>query len=199
MKISEIIADKYKLLISPIVYYDLLSDVREAEEEQATICPSDKDDCDDAISRAELLKAIDTWDRFGYTETGCFVREPKNDCVKYIHYDDVIECIKGMPSVSSSDFPNKLDDAISRRAVIQHICEEKFCYKENCKGVLFNRCPDITWVNELPSVTPGDNEVIDNIRAELHATAEKHEDGAYYLRDEWIDEIIDKYAKENKS
>ena len=55
--------------------------------------------CDDAISRDELLKAIDTWDKFGYTETGCFVREPKNDCVKYIHYDDVIKCIKCMPSV----------------------------------------------------------------------------------------------------
>ena len=56
--------------------------------------------CDDAISRDELLKAIDTWDKFGYTETGCFVREPKGDYVPYIHYDDVIKCIKGMPSVT---------------------------------------------------------------------------------------------------
>lgn len=156
-------------------------------------------ECYYAISRAELLKAIDTWDKFGYTETGCFVREPKNDCVKYIHYDDVIECIKGMPSVSSSENPNKFEDAISRQAVIQHICESKDCYKENCKGVLFNRCMDITWVNELPSVTPSDNDVINKIKAEIHATAEMHEDGGYYLRDEWIDEILDKYAKEEKS
>lgn len=56
--------------------------------------------CEDAISREELLKAIDTWDKFGYTETGCFVREPKGDYVPYIHYDDVIKCIKGMPSVT---------------------------------------------------------------------------------------------------
>ena len=56
--------------------------------------------CDDAISREELLKAIDTWDKFGYTETGCFVREPKGDYVPYIHYVDVIKCIKGMPSVT---------------------------------------------------------------------------------------------------
>ena len=56
--------------------------------------------CDDAISRDELLKAIDTWDKFGYTETGCFVREPKGDYVPYIHYDDVIKSIKGMPSVT---------------------------------------------------------------------------------------------------
>lgn len=45
------------------------------------------------------------------------------------------------------------EDAISRKAVIQHICENKSCYKENCKGVLFNRCMDITWVNDLPSVS----------------------------------------------
>ena len=34
MKISEIITDKYKLRMPPTVYYDLLSDVLEAEEEQ---------------------------------------------------------------------------------------------------------------------------------------------------------------------
>ena len=34
MKISEIITDKYKLCIPPTVYYDLLADVVEAEEEQ---------------------------------------------------------------------------------------------------------------------------------------------------------------------
>ena len=34
---------------------------------------------------------------------------------------------------------------------------------------------------------------LDTIKAEIHATAEFHEDGNYYLRDEWIDEIFDKY------
>ena len=42
-------------------------------------------------------------------------------------------------------------------------------------------------------------EVLDKIRSEMHATVEKHEDGVYYLRDEWIDEIIDKYAEEGKA
>lgn len=37
---------------------------------------------------------------------------------------------------------------------------------------------------------------LDKIRAELHATAEMHEDGDYYLREEWIDEIIDEYKAE---
>ena len=34
MKISEIIKDKYKLRIPPTVYYNLLADVQEIEEEQ---------------------------------------------------------------------------------------------------------------------------------------------------------------------
>jgi hypothetical protein len=29
--------------------------------------------------------------------------------------------------------------------------------------------------------------VLDQIRAEIHANAEMHDDGDYYLRDEWID------------
>lgn len=42
------------------------------------------------------------------------------------------------------------------------------------------------------------NEVLDKIRAEMHATAEMHEDGDYYLREEWIDEIIDKYRAKSE-
>ena len=38
----------------------------------------------------------------------------------------------------------------------------------------------------------------DNLRAELHATAEMHDDGDYYLRDEWIDEYFDEYKVESK-
>ena len=37
---------------------------------------------------------------------------------------------------------------------------------------------------------------LDKIKAEIHATAEMHEDENYYLREEWIDEIIDKCRKE---
>lgn len=39
-------------------------------------------------------------------------------------------------------------------------------------------------------------DILDKIRVELHATAEMHNDGDYYLRDKWIDEIIDKYRTE---
>lgn len=59
---------------------------------------------DDCVSRAELLKALDTWDKFGVDDTGHLFRldnlsyphyEP------YIHYRDVIKAVKGMPSVQS--------------------------------------------------------------------------------------------------
>ena len=39
---------------------------------------------------------------------------------------------------------------------------------------------------------------LEKIKEELHATAEMHEDGDYYLRDKWVDEILDKYAKRQK-
>ena len=46
------------------------------------------------------------------------------------------------------------------------------------------------YINNAPTVV-----VLEQIRDELHATAEMHEDGDYYLRDEWIDEYFDKYTK----
>jgi len=54
--------------------------------------------CEDCISRAELLKAVDTWDKFGCDADSKLV--PYKDCyVPYIHYDDVVKAIKGMPSI----------------------------------------------------------------------------------------------------
>jgi len=50
MKISEIITDKYKLRMPPTVYYELLADVLEAEDEQ--------EHCEDAISRQAVLDGL---------------------------------------------------------------------------------------------------------------------------------------------
>lgn len=46
------------------------------------------------------------------------------------------------------------EDCISREAVLEHICEAKECYKEECKGRTLKRCPDLQWVFDLPPVTP---------------------------------------------
>lgn len=81
----------------------VFDNIREEVEQLPSVTPKSIV-CEDAISREELLKAIDTWDKFGYTETGCFVREPKGDYVPYIHYDDVIKCIKGMPPVTPQKY-----------------------------------------------------------------------------------------------
>ena len=49
-----------------------------------------------------------------------------------------------------------------------------------------------------PTVQAIPIDVLDKMRAELHETAEMHEDGDYYLRDEWIDEYFDKYKTESE-
>ena len=80
--------------------YELIANAIKALEQE----PTTKNDLGvDCISRAELLKAMDTWDKFGYTETGCFVREPKGDYVPYVHYEDMVNCVKGVPSVTPQE------------------------------------------------------------------------------------------------
>lgn len=66
MKISEIITDKYKLCIPPTVYYDLLADVLEVEEEQepflnkpcvsSGVCEHDKNKVLDKIT--EIIEPL---------------------------------------------------------------------------------------------------------------------------------------------
>ena len=51
------------------------------------------------IERNEVLKAMDTWDKFGYTHTGAFIRNPyTDDYVPYVHYEDMVKCISNMPA-----------------------------------------------------------------------------------------------------
>lgn len=54
-----------------------------------------KDKAVNAINKQALLEAIDSYDTFGFVEPNCFVRNPKGKVVTYLHYDDVIKCIKG--------------------------------------------------------------------------------------------------------
>ena len=56
----------------------------------------------DCIDRAELLKAMDTWDKFGYTAQYGLERLDKDDkgFVPYVKYDNMVNCVKGMPSVT---------------------------------------------------------------------------------------------------
>ena len=116
--------------------------------------------------------------------------------------------------------PEPCDDVISRQAVAEVLLK----YAHSAEGKAFAEFL-ISQINALPPVTPQytdaeiqkmqdlesaeiqkayeigkaeGSEVLDKIRAELHSTAEMHQDGGYYVRDEWIDEIFDKYKAESE-
>ena len=56
---------------------------------------------EDCISRQQALKALDTWDKFGYVPQYDLMRISKDDkYIPYITYDDVVDCIKALPYVT---------------------------------------------------------------------------------------------------
>ena len=73
---------------------------------------------------------------------------------------------------------------------------------------LFDADDRLWWANaleeirELPIVeviSKADVEnILDEIRTELYATAEMHDDGDYYLREEWIGEIFDNVRRRHE-
>ncbi|WP_034452479.1 zinc ribbon domain-containing protein [Butyrivibrio sp. AE2032] len=78
MKISEIITDKYKLRMPPTVYYDLLADVHEVEEEQESTTKNDLG-VEDCVSRAEVLKLMkDNW----HTHNGDWAMQESMDDIR---------------------------------------------------------------------------------------------------------------------
>ena len=101
----------------------------------------EQEPCTDAVSRTELLRAIDTWDKFGCDADTKLVPY-KDHYIPYIHYDDVVKCIKGMPPVTPIQ---PCTDAVSRQAVKEQMIKYGFY------------APDMTvteFVEELPPVTP---------------------------------------------
>ena len=56
------------------------------------------------------------------------------------------------------------------------------------KETVLNNVPLYAIANGIPF-----DSVIEDIKAEIHATAEMYEDGDCYLSVEWIDDIIDKH------
>lgn len=71
------------------------------------------------IDRKELLKAMDSWDKYGYYPSGALVREPENDdYVPYVHYDDMVKCVKSMPTVDVVEkLIEDITDEISERII----------------------------------------------------------------------------------
>ena len=58
------------------------------------------------IDGDELLNAIDTWDKFGYTAGGNLIRlnrDNKDMYETYIHFRDSVKCIENMPTIIPAD------------------------------------------------------------------------------------------------
>lgn len=158
--------------------------------------------CGDAISREELIEALDTWDKFGYAPTNELIplrgNVDKEKYVPYIHYDDVIESIKGMPSVTKQP----CDDAISRQAVLD--LAEWFDLNQQ-HFIVANLIDE---VENMPSVSPQQRtgrwiEVLDKIRAEIMDFEEElfhrpNTDYTDYAAVRHCVEIIDKYKAESE-
>ena len=56
----------------------------------------------DLINRSELLKAMDTWDKFGYDEHNRLIRidSTNEEYVPYVRYEDMVNCVMNMPNAS---------------------------------------------------------------------------------------------------
>ncbi len=70
--------------------------------------PTTKNDLGvDCIDRAELLKAMDTWDKFGNVPNRGLIplrtTALQDIYVLYVKYDDMVKCVKGMSSVTPQE------------------------------------------------------------------------------------------------
>ena len=100
MKISEIITDKYKLRIPPTVYYELLADVQEVEEEQE---PTDKN-----FTKADIdaiVKAINKGWELRVNEILSKIRA---------EISTVYESLDGYDPDSLGAFVSKIDEIFDR-------------------------------------------------------------------------------------
>lgn len=58
------------------------------------------------IDADDTLKAMNNWDKFGFEHTGCFVRNPEDDFIKYVHYEDMVKSVSGASTIVEADKEN---------------------------------------------------------------------------------------------
>ena len=103
------------------------------EKDVTRLLSLEQEHCDDAINRQELLKAIATWDKFGCDANTKLVPY-KDDYVAYIHYDDVITCINGMPPVAPQPKTGHWIDKDGNSAVCSCCNKNNTLYGDFCKS-----------------------------------------------------------------
>ena len=130
MKISEILTEKYKLRIPPTVYYELLADVHEAEEEQ--------EPCKDAISRQAVLDTLDTSDRFmDEDRTVDTYRALLKECY------EVLPSVKPQPKMGRWIESDALLIATNEDGCMKFPAKEcSVCHKPHIKAYWMDYCPN---------------------------------------------------------
>ena len=72
----------------------------------------------DLISRSELLKAMNTWDKFGCDCHSGLVRidnTNNEEYVPFVHYEDMVKCVNDMPTAYDVDkVVNELEEVKMR-------------------------------------------------------------------------------------
>lgn len=106
----------------------------------------------DTIDRVELLRAMNTWDKFGYSSRYGLERLDIDDkgFVPYVKYDDMLKCVTGMTSVT----PQPCEDCVSRKAVFETIDD---CNSDGLKGIFCSYRAGLRfkeYIKDLPPVTP---------------------------------------------
>ena len=141
MKISEIITDKYKLRIPPTVYYDLLADVREVEEEQEPTTKNDLGvDREDAVERLNAIKQL-----IGYDKDSEIVKATQKSL------DMAIKALEHPEKNVVAVVP--CGDCISREQALKELKESaEYHANDSREEALLRRDRDI--IRALPSVTP---------------------------------------------
>jgi hypothetical protein len=151
--------------------------------------------CEDCISRAELLKAVDTWDKFGCDANNKLVRI--KDCyVPYIRYDDVVKAIKGMPSIQ----PKPKTDTWSIKEVADAL--EKHGLIKGMSKISETEIKSMTKEqNYMCGYEDGKKDVLDEIVAKIDLKISKY---SHFSNSntanglEMAKEIINEYRKETE-
>ena len=112
----------------------------------------------DCIDRAELLKAMDTWDKFGYTTQFGLERLDKDDkdFVPYVRYGDMVKCVKRIPSVTP----------IRPKGHWIKIGDKGFGYSD----IVICKCSECEYQTEFVGKFDGHNLVIDTERADNYCS-----------------------------
>ena len=111
------------------------------------------------ISKTESLKALDTWDKFGYSNHDMFRldKDSEKDYVAYIRYDDAVKCINGMSSVATSNI-NCIKGIICRR--VQDYGKSTKIEKDEVIKIINAELPSVAIPNKV-----GHLEVVDDTKS----------------------------------